>query len=542
MTKGFAKIFWQSILVGILTGCLVVLFRLGIENVFQFVMTHFYANPLLFISITTLGGLISGLLVYKLAPETSGSGIPYVKMSLLRSGKMIRVRTIFVKFFAGVIGIGSGLSLGREGPSVQLGAGAGSLVGKWFKLNGNNRDKLIASGAGAAIGATFNAPIAGTLFVLEELIHKFTPSILFPVLVATVCASTLARDFLGVNPAFDITLPAIKTSPAVILVCIILGVVSGILGVAFAKTIFAFNNIYSKINIPAYLKPALAGFVTGAAGLLVPYVLSSGNNAVGMLLENKFAFGMVLLIFVLKFFITPVCFSSGAAGGIFLPMLMLGSFLGYITGFIFNNFGLDLNLLAIASLGMAGFLSSTARTPITAVVMVFEMTGGYECILPLMLVAAVADLTAEKLNHKPIYARLVVNQYRNAGGDFEGNLLVKDVMTKNVKQFDDKTPVTEILEIMNKENHHAYPVIDKKERLEGIITKSDIEDALGALGKETAVNAGQILDTNPVTVKSGEDLYTAYYRLHENSTEWAFVIDENRKILGILTRKDILKS
>ena len=221
---------------------------------------------------------------------------------------------------------------------------------------------------------------------------------------------------------------------------------------------------------------------------------------------------------------------------------MLGSFLGYITGFIFNNFGLDLNLLAIASLGMAGFLSSTARTPITAVVMVFEMTGGYECILPLMLVAAVADLTAEKLNHKPIYARLVVNQYRNAGGDFEGNLLVKDVMTKNVKQFDDKTPVTEILEIMNKENHHAYPVIDKKERLEGIITKSDIEDALGALGKETAVNAGQILDTNPVTVKSGEDLYTAYYRLHENSTEWAFVIDENRKILGILTRKDILKS
>ena len=540
MTKGFTKTFWQSILVGVLTGCLVVLFRLGIENVFQFIMTHFYANPLFFIFITTLGGLTSGLLVYKLAPETSGSGIPYVKMSLLRSGKMIRIRTIFVKFFAGVIGIGSGLSLGREGPSVQLGAGAGSLVGKWFKLNGNNRDKLIASGAGAAIGATFNAPIAGTLFVLEELIHKFTPSILFPVLVATVCASTLARYFLGVNPAFDITLPAIKTSPAVILVCIILGVISGILGVAFAKTIFAFNNIYSKINIPACLKPALAGFVTGAAGLLVPYVLSSGNNAVGMLLENKFAFGMVLMIFVLKFFITPVCFSSGAAGGIFLPMLMLGSFLGYITGFIFNNFGLDLNLLAIASLGMAGFLSSTARTPITAVVMVFEMTGGYECILPLMLVAAVADLTAEKLNHKPIYARLVVNQYRNAGGDFEGNLLVKDVMTKNVKQFDDKTPVTEILEIMNKENHHAYPVIDKKERLEGIITKSDIEDALGAFGKETAVNAGQILDTNPVTLKAGEDLYTAYFRLHENSTEWAIVIDKNRKVLGIITRKDIL--
>ena len=541
MTKGFAKIFWQAVLVGIITGAIVVLFRLGIENLFQFIMTHFYYNPILFVSITTLGGLISGLLVYKLAPETSGSGIPYVKMSLLRSGKMIRVRTIFVKFFAGIIGIGTGLSLGREGPSVQLGAGAGSLVGKMFRLNGNNRDKLIASGAGAAIGATFNAPIAGTLFVLEELIHKFTPSLLFPVLVATVCASTLARHFLGVNPAFNITLPAINTTPSVILLCIILGLLSGILGVWFAKTIFIFNKFYSKIHIPNYAKPALAGLVTGCVGIAIPYILSSGNSAVGFLLENKFTLLIAVIIFILKFFITPICFSSGAAGGIFLPMLMLGSFLGYIIGFISNHFGLDVNLLAISSLGMAGFLSSTARTPITAVVMVFEMTGGYECILPLMLVSAIADLTAEKLQHKPIYAQLVVNQYRNAGGSLAKNVYAGDIMTKEVMQFNDRTPISEIAEMMEQQHHHAYPVVDKKGRLEGIITKSDIEDAFGAFGREKTIYAGQILDTNPVMVRPDEDLYTAYYRLHENTTEWAFVTDEDRRILGILTRKDILK-
>ena len=540
MNKGFTKLFWQAVLVGLITGVLVVLFRLGIDKIFHYVMEHFYSFPLIFLLVTTLGGLISGLLVCKLAPETAGSGIPYVKMSLLKSGKLIRIRTIFVKFFAGVIGIGTGLSLGREGPSVQLGAGAGSLVGKLFRLNGNNRDKLIASGAGAAIGATFNAPIAGTLFVLEELIHKFTPAMLFPVLVATVTASTVARHFLGENPAFNISLQSIDTSPSVILGCIILGILCGILGVLFAKLIFISNDLYAKIKIPNYIKPALAGFITGCAGLFVPYILSSGNGAVQMLLAGKFVILAAVLIFLLKFIITPICFGSGAAGGIFLPMLMLGSFLGYISGFVFNTLGFELNLMAAASLGMAGFLSSVARTPITAVVMVFEMTGGYECILPLMLVSAIADLTAEKLNHKPIYAKLVVNQYKNSNVNISDRVLVRDLMTSDVKKFKDDVSIHEILDVMNREKHNAYPVVDKKGRLEGIITKSDIEDVLVDSDMET-INAERIIDTNPVMVKPDEDLYTAYYRLHENSTEWAVVVNENKEVLGIITRKDILK-
>jgi len=146
--------------------------------------------------ITGLGGLISGILVFKFAPETQGSGIPYVKLTLARIGKGTRIRSIFVKFFAGLAGIGTGLSLGREGPSIQLGAGAGALVAKMFKMRGTEQDELIAAEAGAAIGATFNAPIAGTIFVLEELVQGFSPSLLFPVLVATVTASTMARHFL----------------------------------------------------------------------------------------------------------------------------------------------------------------------------------------------------------------------------------------------------------------------------------------------------------------------------------------------------------
>ena len=538
MKKDFIKIFIQAILTGILTGILVVLFRFGIENIFHFVKIFCYPHPLIFLTITTLGGLISGLLVYKLAPETSGSGIPYVKAALLRSGKLIRIRTIFVKFFAGVIGIGTGLSLGREGPSVQIGAGAGSFIGRIFNLKGNNRDKLIASGAGAAIGATFNAPIAGTVFVLEELIHKFTPSMLFPALVATVTAASIARHFIGINPAFNISLSHIEINLNISILCIVLGLFCGISGVLFSKTIFLSNKLYSGIRIPDYTKPAFAGLLTGLIGLALPYILSSGNGTVEMLLENKFPITMVLIIFLAKFIVTPLCFGSGAAGGIFLPMLMLGSFLGYITGYLGNFLGGDFNLLAISSLGMAGFLASVARTPITAVVMVFEMTGGYDCILPLMLVAAVADLTAEGFNHKPIYAQLVVNQYKTSSSvNLPENVRIKDIMN-NVKSFKNNTQINEILDFMNKEHHSAYPIVDKHGRLSGIITKSDIEDALIDT-KMKSVTASRILDINPVTVYPEDNLYTAYYRLHSNSTEWAIVVNRNNEVLGIVTRVDL---
>ena len=539
MNKGFAKIFGQAVLVGLLTGLIVVAFRLGIENLFSFVMSKFYASPLIFLAVIMLGGLISGLLVYKFAPETSGSGIPYVKMSLLKSGRLIRVRTIFVKFFAGVIGIGSGLSLGREGPSVQLGAGAGSFIGKIFRLSGNNRDKLIASGAGAAIGATFNAPIAGTLFVLEELIHKFTPSMLFPTLVATVISAAVARHFLGENPAFHISLPSVSISPMVVLVCVVLGLLAGILGVFFSKTIFFLNRQNAKLKVPNYFKPAIAGLLTGIVGLMLPYVLSSGNGSVEILLCGGFPFALVCLIFVAKFFVTPICFSSGAAGGIFLPMLMLGSFLGYIVGYLANACGVDINIAAVAALGMAGFLSSVARTPLTAVVMVFEMTGGYECILPLMLVSAIADMTAEKLNHKPIYAKLVVSQYKNAGVNLSDTARVQDVMTSGVRTFRYDTEIKEILNVMNSEGHNAYPICDSKERLVGIITKSDIEDVLVDSRMKT-ITVSRIFDTSPVTLSPTDDLYTAYYRLHENATEWAIVVNKKQRVLGMLTRRDIL--
>lgn len=539
-----SKIIVQAFLVGLISGMLVVGFKVSINSLFWTIQKFLSAFPtwqkaLIFPLITTLGGLISGFLVFKFAPETKGSGIPYVKMTMARMGNMTRIRSIVVKFFAGVAGIGTGLSLGREGPSVQLGAGAGALVGRLFKMSGTNQDKLIAAGAGSAIGATFNAPIAGTIFVLEELVQKFTPALLFPVLVATVSAASLARHFLGSNPSFD--LPKLQGGITLenIPVCIILGLVAGLLGVLFSKVIFFNNKLFDKMSkIPNYFKPAIAGLAVGLIGLVIPYVLGSGNFSVDLLLQHKFSLGLVLIIFIAKFFVTPFCFGSGAAGGIFLPMLMLGSFLGYIVSTVCNSFGFHTDPIVIAILGMGAFLSAVARTPITAVVMVFEMTGGYSHILPIMLSAAIADLVAEKLNQKPIYASLIVQNSKFGDAKILSELKVQDYMHRDVKTL---TPTMTILEASKKiaeYKYKVYPVINEIGKILGVVTRYDVEDAIFQ-GNPTTMTLNKIMNPSPVVISANKDLYVAYFRLHTNNIDKLPVIDKRKRLCGIISREDI---
>ena len=542
-----SKIILQAVMVGLISGLLVVFFKVSISKLFEFIQNFISQfdlshKLLIFPLITTLGGLISGVLVFKFAPETKGSGIPFVKMVMARMGNITRVRTIVVKFLAGVAGIGTGLSLGREGPSVQLGAGAGALVGKIFKMKGTDQGKLIAAGAGSAIGATFNAPIAGTIFVLEELVNKFSASLLFPVLVATVTASSVARHFLGNNPSFTIPYITHDLSFEGISVCIILGIVAGFLGVAFAKIIYKNNEFFEKMDkIPNWLKPAIAGFGIGVIGIFIPYVLGSGNLSVDLLLQHKLALSIVVLVFAVKFFVTPFCFGSGAAGGIFLPMLMLGSFLGYIVASIFNMFGFHVDVVVMAMIGMGAFLASVARTPITAVVMVFEMTAGYTHILPIMLSAAIADLIAEKLNHRPIYASLIVNQGKSQEAKLLSSLLVKNYMKTDLVCFSSNMTISMVQEKIKNYSFKTYPVKNDKNKLLGLITKSDIEDAIFQ-GVDTNTEINKLMNPSPVTIEPSENLYIAYFRLHSNNAQCLVVVDKNNKIKGLITRQDINKA
>ena len=543
--KGFSnsEIVVQAILIGLTTGFLVVLFKLSINLVFNFIQTHIahltkLQQLLIFPLITTTGGLISGILVFKFAPETRGSGIPYVKLTLARIGKGTRIRSIIVKFLAGVAGIGTGLSLGREGPSVQLGAGAGALIAKIFQKKGTLQHNLISAGAGAAIGATFNAPIAGTMFVLEELAQNFTASILFPVLIATVIASTVARSLLGANPSFTIPTNVGIITLSSLPVFIVLGILAGIFGVLFAKLIFLSNQMYDKIKIPNLYKPAIAGLLIGIFGLLIPQILGSGNAAVDALMQNKFTIITLIIIFTAKFIVTPLCFGSGAAGGIFLPMLMLGSFLGYITGLVSNHLGFSVSPVVLSLVGMGAFLSATARTPITAVVMVFEMTGDYNHILPIMFSVAIADLVAERLNHSPIYESLILKQGKQTD---ESKILsktqVKTKYSSNTKAIKLNLTLQEALETCQNFNQGILPIINNKKAILGTITRRDIEDAL--IENEQNISIEKIMNPAPLTIRESDDLYKAYYLMHLNNKNALLVTDSLNIYKGIITREQI---
>lgn len=544
-----SEIILQAILVGVIAAVIIVIFNTSITKLFLFLQN--FISPLslikkiiLFPVILSFAGLISGILVFKIAPETKGSGIPYVKLTLARLGKKIRIRSILVKFFAGIIGIGSGLSLGREGPSVQMGAGAGALIAKIFKLKGTIQHNLIASGAAAAIGATFNAPISATIFALEELTQKFSPSTLFSVLIATVSAVSVSRYFLGENPSFLVPYSeiAVHIPPESFIIFIILGFIAGISGVLFAKMIYFDLKIYENLKkIPNWAKPAIAGFLLGIIGIALPHVLGGGNLAIDQLLQHKLTIWMIVLIFSVKFIVTPLCFSSGAAGGIFLPMLMLGSFLGYGIGAISNYFGMEVNLITISIVGMGSFLAAVARTPITAVVMVFEMTGDYHNILPVMFSVAIADLVAEKLNHAPIYSTLILKQDTPSK---EKTILTKiqtlEAMDSNITIIPVETKVKEAVEAMRRCDYDILPVSDEKEKLAGIITRDDLEDYI-VRGNSTEANVEIIMNPEPLFIKQEDDLFKALFIMHSNGIKSIIVLNRSRQIKGILSRDHIIK-
>ncbi|MFA7073712.1 MAG: chloride channel protein [Endomicrobiaceae bacterium] len=544
-----SEIILQAILVGIIAAIIVVLFNMTITKIFTLTQGFIgqfslWQKIVIFPLITSFAGLLSGLLVFKIAPETKGSGIPYVKLALARLGKKIRVRSILVKFAAGISGIGAGLSLGREGPSVQMGAGVGALVAKIFKMKGTSQHNLIASGAASSLGATFNAPISATIFALEELTQKFSAATLFSVLVATVSAVSVSRHFLGENPSFLIPSSGTTTyvSPESFIIFICLGVIAGILGVLFAKTIFFNLKLYDKMHkIPNWAKPAVAGFAVGIIGLFLPYILGGGNIAIDQLLQNKFSIWLIILIFAGKFFITPFCFSSGTAGGIFLPMLMLGSFLGYALGVTSNYFGLHIDMVTISIVGMGAFLAAVARTPITAVVMVFEMTGDYHNILPVMFSVAIADLVAEKLNHAPVYSTLILKQDTPSKAK---NILTKiqaiDALDKNIEKIHLKTTIKEALEMFNNSAYDILPIVGKKNKLAGIITKDDLEDYT-LRGNSPNADIEAVMNPEPFFITQEDDLYKALFLLHMNGIKSIAVTNRNKQIKGILSRDSIIK-
>jgi CIC family chloride channel protein len=406
----------RAIVLGVLSGLVAVAFTrvLAATDVLRtrvIESAHAYGGSgmLIPVLVGALGAGVAVWMVRRFAPEAAGSGIPHVKAVLHHLQPMRGPRILAVKFVGGVLGIGGGLALGREGPTIQMGGALGQLVSRWFRGTARERQTLIAAGAGAGLAAAFNAPLAGLVFVLEEVQRDFSPTVFTATLVAAVTADVVARLLQGQLPVFHVqteSIPALEGLPVSLLV----GVAAAVLGVAFNRALVGTLNLFQKTRPwPPWASGALVGGLVGAVGWFAPEVLGGGHRLVEQTLAGHVTLLALPGFFALRFLLTMLSYGSGAPGGIFAPLLVLGSELGLAVGIVAQRVlphAVE-HPETIAVVGMAAYFTAIVRAPLTGIVLVVEMTGNYSLVLPLLAACLTAYGVADLLGDRPVYEALL---------------------------------------------------------------------------------------------------------------------------------------
>ena len=416
------KLVFEGIGVGIITGLLIALYRYILEMAGIFVayayktisIKHILILP--WIGVLIVIGYIVGLMV-KHEPMISGSGIPQVEGVLLRKLDMTWWRVLIGKFFGGVLSIGSGLSLGREGPSVQLGAAVGQGFSKVFKRIKIEEKYLITSGASAGLAAAFNAPLAGLMFALEEVHKNFSPLILLSALASALSADFVVSGFFGLKPIFTLKNLAVLPLNFYYYV-IILGVIIGALGVLFNKILLKTQELYVKQEwLPKEMRIVVPLLISVMLGLLLPQALGGGHDVITSLFTGNLSLKILVVLIFVRFLFTMASYGSGAPGGIFLPLLAIGALIGNVYGIALVHLvhfdSIYINNFII--LAMAGYFTAVVRAPITGTILITEMTGSFNHLLSLAIISIVAYIVADILASKPIYESLLEKFLHNQG-------------------------------------------------------------------------------------------------------------------------------
>ncbi len=411
--------FMRAAAVGLLAGGVAVAFQLSLDAAengriaLLSAMRHFPAWGWSILPVLcALCGAAAGYLTEHYAPAAAGSGIPHIR-AVLAGKRTLDWRRIFpVKFIGGVLALGSGFSMGREGPTVQLGASAGAALSDTLKLDPHSKRNLIASAAGAGLGAAFNAPLAGFIFVIEELQREISSLTLVSALIASVISVAVSRIFTGQLPSFhirDYSLPPLTALP----LFAVMGLVAGYAGVIFNRTLIWGVKASQRTKLPVWKKGMIVGAITGLAGWWLPDALGGGHRIAESILRGDFTSGsFTLFLFILlfgKFILTMLGYSSGLPGGIFAPLLVLGAIIGQLFGHVsaamFPSVGTTPAAYAVVC--MAAMFTSIVRAPLTGIVLILEMTGNQEQLFALCLTCLVAYLVAEHARCEPIYDSLL---------------------------------------------------------------------------------------------------------------------------------------
>lgn len=519
------------------------------------------------IFVPALGGLVVGLLVYYLAREAKGHGVPEVMEAVALRGGRIRPRVAVVKSLASSVTIGSGGSAGREGPIVQIGSAIGSTVGQVLNLSDDRISNLVACGAAAGIAATFNAPIAGVFFALEVILGRFTVRHFSLVVVAAVAASVVGRAAFGDVPAFAIPFEYGITSVWEFLLYPVLGVLAGLVGVVFTKSLYASEDLFAHMrHLPEWFKPAVGGALLGVLALAyplirltqpvtwtrIPQVFNVGYDIIESALANEMLLGVALVLLIAKIVATNLTLGSGGSGGVFAPSLFMGAMLGAAFELIAGEFlpGIVGPPGAYALVGMAAVFAATGHAPITAVLILFELTGDYRIILPLMLTVVIATVISQRLMRgESIYTlkltRRNVRLSRGRDVDILSGVQVREVMTREFMSVLESATIGEAARAFASSRSRSQLVLDEAGNLVGIVTLSDIERAT-ELGASQDQNIRMIASVRPklLVTYPGESVGEALAKMGTRGIGQLPVVSrkDGRRVRGLISRIGITKA
>jgi chloride channel protein, CIC family len=492
------------------------------------------------------GSLSIGWLLYRYFPNARGSGVPQTKAALFAREGRITLRTVLGKFFCTSATLASGIPLGREGPSVQVGAGIGSVLGRLLGLRTEQVKKLIPVGAAAAIAAAFNTPLAAVLFSLEEITGDLYAPVMGAVVLASATAWMVLRVFLGDHPLFKV--PQYQLiHPAEFAVYAALGVAGGVVSAAFTKILLGIRARFLRFPLKTvWFQPAVGGLVVGLMGWFVPQVLGVGYGYVGEALNGRMAFQLMALLVVLKLLAVTTSYATGNAGGIFGPSLFIGAMLGGTLGTIAHHFLPDYTATpgAYALVGMGAVFAGVVRTPMTSVLMIFEMTQDYAVIVPLMIANLVSLFVASRLQHEPIYEGLAIQDgihLPSAEGRVRyGQRQVNKVMHGGGESLPAEMTVREARERVRSSGIRTWIVTDQRGVI-GVINLARLEKAEESEGGDRELSA--LVDAMVFPhVHADQGLDLALERMGTNQLEILPVVNraDVHKLEGIVTLRDVL--
>ncbi len=568
-----------SIIIGVVTGFAAVLFIDLIDWITNF---SFGTIPEAVASlgrwwiiiIPVVGSLISGPIIAFFASEAKGHGVPEVMQAMVLEGGRIRPRVAVAKIAASSVCIGTGGSAGREGPIVQVGSTFGSTLGQLFRMSDRRIRNLVACGAAAGIAATFNAPVAGVAFAIEVLAGDLAISVVSNVVIAAVTAAVVSQAFLGSEPAFHIPTYAMK-NPVEILFYVVLGLLSGVMGVAFIKTLYGMEDVFDNWKrMPMWVRPAIGALLLGVVGFVyppmlaklgidpvlahvglpvirnIPHIFGAGFDTIEAALTGPLPWIFLISLLFLKLLATALTLGSGNSGGVFAPALfmgaMLGGFFGLAVDMAFPQFAINPGAYALA--GMAAVFVGAARAPLTAILIAFEMSNDYKVILPLMAATIIALVVAHRIHPESIYTlKLARRGLRLRFGkdvDVLDGVMVSEVMTKNPPTITENATMKELEAYFMHTHHHGVMVVNDKGELSGVITLQDLDRCLSNREDCRDLKVKDVMVTSMLVAYPDESIGDALHRMAARDVGRMPVVERNdpQKLLGAVRRNDIARA